>query len=126
MPRNLGSAKGAKARADDYFSRIIRARGHCEACQRTPAQGIQLQTAHVISRRYSATRTDERNAFCLCAACHYHFTDHPVEWARWAVAKMGEETYDALFSLASFPTKVDWHAEAARLKERLSTLDRNG
>ncbi len=39
-----------------------------------------LQCAHVVSRRYRATRWVKENAVALCAAHHLYWTHHPLEW----------------------------------------------
>jgi DNA polymerase III alpha subunit len=115
VSRKVGSPKGAKAKADRLFSQLIRSRGRCESCGSTS----YLQTAHVVSRRFSATRCDENNALCLCAKCHHHYTDHPVEWGRFVVEHMGETAYEWLRDKALHGAKVDWQEVAARLQQRL-------
>jgi hypothetical protein len=70
----------------------------------------------VISRRYNNTRTDERNAFCLCASCHSKMGDNPIEHGTWALEQMGELAYDDLRERANATTKMDWPAEVDRLK----------
>lgn len=118
--RNVGSPKGAKAKADRLFSLVVRSRGACEACGERDY--TKLQTAHIISRRFSATRCDESNALCACAKCHMFWTDHPVEFAKWVMAHVGPEAYQRLFSLIQKPQKVDWQAEAERLAARCKEL----
>jgi hypothetical protein len=110
------SQKAAKRKADIIFSKIVRAPGRCENCYRT-ALDVQLQCAHWISRRYSNTRVDPDNAFCLCAACHRWFTNHPTEWGRWAISKRGEDTYRRLFEAAQQTSKVDWVEQVEILKK---------
>lgn len=39
-----------------------------------------IQCAHIISRRYRATRWDKANAMPLCGAHHTFYTHHPLEW----------------------------------------------
>jgi predicted restriction endonuclease len=36
----------------------------------------QLQAAHIIRRRYAATRTDLENAICLCSRHHAYLDSH--------------------------------------------------
>lgn len=83
------SKKTLKAKADKLFSLHIRSYGKCMAenwpGKEKPCNG-PLQCAHRKSRRFLVTRWDERNADCLCAACHRFFHDHPnlhkefVDW----------------------------------------------
>lgn len=115
----LTAAKGAKKKADDLFSKIIRSRGYCEGCGSTK----NLQTAHIISRRYSATRTNLDNAFCACAACHRYWTDHPVEFAVFVQAALGDSRYQALYMTSQSRVKVDWDAEVERLKPLLAEVE---
>lgn len=112
-------AKGDKAKADELFSRIIRSKGRCEKCGST----AYLQTAHIISRRYSATRTDPLNAWCLCAAHHRRFTDWPAEHYDFILDTIGLETYEALKRKAETVTKVDWTKEVIKLKEILRGIN---
>lgn len=111
--------KGAKGKCDKIFSLIIRSKGHCERC----SSRDWLQTAHIISRRYSGTRTDTRNAFCLCAACHRFFTDHPVAFGRYVEEKLGPGVYDELNLKAQRVAKMDWDLELERLKEIYSVIE---
>lgn len=110
--------KNAKGKADKLFSEIIRSRGYCEAegfddrrC--TP----QLQTAHIVTRKRSATRTDTRNAFCLCFGHHRWFTDMPRQFSRFITHTWAQPYYDAVYQRSVTPTKVDW-------LERVSFLER--
>ena len=110
------SPKQAKAASDRLFSRLVRSVGYCEHCGSSAGQ---LQCAHWISRRYSNTRCDPENAFCLCAACHRWFTDHPTEFGRWAVGQRGEDVYQRLLEASREPAKVDWVEQRRVLKEML-------
>jgi 5-methylcytosine-specific restriction endonuclease McrA len=106
--------KGAKGKCDRLFSLAVRARGHCQKCGRK----TQLQCAHIISRRYSATRTDLRNAWCLCAGCHLEVDTHAGVKMELVEQTIGEETYWELYYLAqSFRGRMDWAAEAKALGE---------
>lgn len=115
----LKASKGAKKKADDLFSKIIRSRGHCQKCGGTR----DLQTAHIISRRYAHTRTDLDNAFCLDAKCHMHFTEWPLEFADFVEEKIGLPAYEALVVKSMQRTKVDWPAEVERLVPILAMIE---
>lgn len=119
VSRQVGSPKGAKAKADKYFSLLIRSRGACQACGKT----LNLQCAHIISRRYSHTRCVERNALCLCAGCHHYYTDHPAEFGTLVLTFMDAHEYDALTQLSQLTGKVDWVAVAAEMKARWQTIE---
>lgn len=106
--------------ADRLFSEIIRARGRCENCNETDY--LTLQCAHIIPRRYSVTRTDERNAWCLCWFCHRRFTDHVDEHMDFVDRTIGRELFLELKREALSGRKVDWRTEVLRLRSRLREL----
>ena len=107
----------AKEKATRLHSLIVRSKGYCENCgDAWQANGSKLECAHIVSRRFSATRTDLDNAFCLCSKCHFRFTEWPLEMAHFVLSKIGERKYEALREKAHNPlVKVDWPAEAERL-----------
>ena len=114
MPVSYG--KGPKAKATRLHSLVVRSRGKCEACGE--ADYARLQCAHIIPRRYNATRTDEGNALCLCWTCHRRFTDWPLEWANFVEEKVGLSYYNHLKRKAQAGVKVNdafWLAEVERL-----------
>ena len=104
--------QAAKNKADIVFSKIVRNVGHCENC----GTSYVLQCAHWLSRRYSNTRTDFDNAFCLCASCHRYFTADPTAWTDWCLGQRGRDTYDRLREAANRHSEVDWPAELERLR----------
>ncbi len=119
---SIARAKGPRGKADALFSKLVRSLGRCEHC--FTQDTVALQCAHVISRRYSATRCMRENAFCLCWTCHRGFTDHPDEWMDFVDQKIGMAEYLRLKHLAlegthrKFGTQF-WEAEIVRLKALL-------
>lgn len=111
--------KGAKGKCDVLFSKIIRYGKRCQRC----GSGDSLQCSHIVSRRFSNTRTDTDNAQALCAKCHRFFTDHPVEFGRWVFTTVGEEEYNQLKRKSEATTKVDWDEELVRLKALYAELE---
>ena len=81
--RKKGRKKsGPLVKCDTLFGQIVRSTGVCAGrCEGKPS-GV-LQCAHGFSRRYRATRWDERNAWCLCQGCHLYWTLRPLEWDDW-------------------------------------------
>jgi hypothetical protein len=68
--------KLAKTKADKYFSKFIHQRdtyyggiGKCITCGAFK-HGSNLDCGHFISRRFEATRYDERNAHLQCKRCN--------------------------------------------------------
>ncbi len=117
---SIARAKGPRGKADVLFSKIIRSAGVCRRCGET--EYAKLQTAHILSRRYSATRTDTSAAICLCWTCHRFFTDNPVEWTDWLDITIGRAEYLRLKMKAQEPRKFGkqfWEAEIVRLKALL-------
>lgn len=117
MPRTL-TPKQAKAKADRLFSELVRAVGYCEYCGKRPP-AVQLQCAHWIGRTYSHVRVDPDNAFCLDAACHRYFTNHPTEFALWALSMKGEAVYQRLLDASRERSKVNWPDQVRVLREML-------
>jgi 5-methylcytosine-specific restriction endonuclease McrA len=107
--------KGPRGKATRLHSLVVRSRGRCERCG--SANG--LQAAHIIPRRYAATRTDENNAWCLCAGCHMRLTEWSEDHMAFVDLTLGRPAYDALKQKAldpSFkPKDTFWLAECERL-----------
>ncbi len=82
-----------RRKLDKLCGEIVRARGRCVRCNRKK----QLQTAHIFSRTYNATRWDiENNLLCLCATCHWFFHKNPVYFTAYVRGLLGEERYALL------------------------------
>ena len=114
--------KGPKGKATKLHAELVRSRGACQRCGST----WSLQCAHIVSRRYSATRTDERNAWCLCAACHLHLGLHQFDHVEFANQTIGPELYAELREKAESnprPWKpAMWQAEVDRLTALLAEV----
>jgi hypothetical protein len=82
--RHDGTKRCAFHEADRLFSERVRARGRCEVKSWHPSIRCNgdLQTMHIISRRYRSIRWTFENALCGCAAHHRFYTDRPLEWRR--------------------------------------------
>lgn len=115
----LKTYKGAKAKADLLFSKVIRSQNLCEAESYGGRRCAgRLEAAHIISRRFSAIRTDTRNAFCLCSAHHRRFHDFPREFSRFVSGTWAAEYYDRIEEKAQ-PAKFkgsDWEERINFLK----------
>lgn len=116
--------KGLKAKATQLHAQIIRSTGRCENCGKGP-EYVQLQCAHIISRRFSHTRTDLRNAFCLCAACHRYYTDYPREFSRFITKTWAQEFYDDVLLPLSRErlAKLNWQDRLDFLKDIKKRID---
>jgi len=113
------SPASLKRKADKLFSVIVRKRGKCQS-DLTHHAG-RLECAHIISRTYSRTRHDTRNALCLCSACHRYYHQNPVLFGRFVEKLIGKSTYDELHKIANDDTlgKVDY----TRLVEQLEKYE---
>lgn len=103
---------------DAMFGKIIRARGACQDC----GQPYDLQCAHGFSRRYRATRWDERNSFALCRGCHLKYTVRPLEWDDWLRERWGPALYTELRTLALTGPNPALAEVAATLRERIAVM----
>jgi hypothetical protein len=115
----LNRAKGPRGKADALFSKLIRSRGYCQRCGKTR----DLQCAHIIGRSYNATRTMEKNAWCLCAGCHLTTTHRREEHFAFIKATIGLDEYWRLYAVAQESIKASdryWLAECERLNELLN------
>lgn len=111
---------GPKGKATRLHAQLVRARGACQRCGSTE----RLQCAHIVGRRFAATRTDETNAWCLCAACHLRLTEHPDEHMHFVAQTIGMAAFDRLKERALAGVKTSdayWVAEVARLSALLET-----
>jgi hypothetical protein len=104
------STASLKRRATVLHSQYVRARdGRCVRCGSTTGQ---LQCAHIVSRRYAATRVDPGNAACLDAACHRRLTEHPHEHVGFFTAYLGSwEAYQALIDKANSGVGIKFNAD---------------
>lgn len=70
-----GLAKKADKLFADYWKNEI---GKCERCGRK--NGVQLQLAHIMTRAIRKLRYDRDNTIVLCASCHRHMHNKPLEF----------------------------------------------
>ena len=127
------AGKGARGKATTLHSLIVRERVDyvCQNCgrerhapgttkaERKAANTGQMQCAHLVSRNYGHTRTDERNAYCLCAKCHWYFGKWPLEFYKFVDEQGDLELYEELKAKAENGrgVKLDWPAELLRLED---------
>lgn len=121
--RKKGKTKSQVDVCDELFGKIIRSPGRCIGRCNGQPRGA-LQAAHGFSRRYRATRWDERNCFPMCQGCHLYWTLRPLEWDEWLREHWGEELYEELRVLALTGRNPDLKETAARLRERWAQVER--
>lgn len=112
----IKAAHGDRGKCDKLVRQILLAKYRlCERC----GSRETLQVSHIVSRRFSATRTDLDNVQLLCAKDHFYFTCWPKEFSKWITNSIGIEKYEQLKAKAEAPTKMDWHEELVRLQTTL-------
>jgi len=115
--------KGPAKRCDVLFSRIVRSRGQCERCGLTDTP---FQCAHIIRRRYAATRCLEDNAWCLCVPCHQLVDGNAGEFTDLVNRTIGRPRFDGLYSTAQGGPPgsyaLFWRGELQRLLARCDEL----
>lgn len=110
--------RGLKGKATKLHAEVVRSRGRCQRCGSTS----NLQCAHIIPRRYNAVRTDEQNAWALCAGCHLRTTEWASEHMALVESTIGLDTYEQLRQRAEAGVKANdafWSAEIERLSHLL-------
>lgn len=126
-----------KNAATALHSLIVRARGACQrcgvgcACPQRPAKHLPrpacpLECSHIMSRSFAATRTDERNAFCLCSGCHREFTANPIGHAAFASELLGvlvlHDLQRKAYAGIQGNSSVFWREERQRLTEAFAAI----
>lgn len=110
--------------ATRLHSKIVRSVGVCEAAGMVGYNDISeclgdLQCAHVIRRRFAATRTDLENGRCLCLRHHTLVDSNPM----YMVELVGRDTYERLWlkaqrgvrEFSGLTPTMWWRAERERL-----------
>lgn len=106
----------AKQELDRLVGAMVRASGPCAAIgDGHPCRG-PLQWAHIVSRRYLATRWLLENSMPLCSGHHRWYTLAPLEWEVFVVSKIGATRYESLKQQALSGKRPDYAALLARLR----------
>ena len=84
--------KTLRNKLDKICGEIVRARGKCQRC----GSKNTLQSCHIFSRIYNATRWLLDNLLCLCASCHFWSHKNPILFAEFVKKLLGEEKYELL------------------------------
>ncbi len=119
----VAARKGDAGLADILAGRIVRSRGRCQypECNR-----YDVVWAHLIRRRYSATRCLEDAAAALCPTHHDLVDNWPHEMLKLVQATIGEDRYYELTQIANaghpFTAALFWASEVDRLKARCRDL----
>lgn len=126
----VARAKNAdKNAATALASKLCRHKaGACIACGETE----KLQACHVISRRYSHTRTIQANLVAGCASCHQYWGADPATFVVDLVENVFNGSYKDfkrrskhLRHVASNRAALDWAAERDRVELECWLHDRD-
>lgn len=109
--RTSKTKKLSKKKADRYFSEYIRKRdtdyrglGQCITCGQWKPYD-KLDCGHFISRRFGATRYDEKNANAQCSKCNRFQNGNQYEHGKAIDKKYGEGTADELLQKSKMRCK---------------------
>jgi hypothetical protein len=107
-------------RATKLHSKVVRTRGSCQRCGESRYD--RLQCAHIVPRRFNATRTDEANAWCLCGDCHFTVDTWSAEKVNLVEDTIGIDAYWQLRAKAEAGQQsraAFWRSEIRRLSQLL-------
>ena len=71
---------GIRGKLDDLVGGYFRSRP-CDKCGKK--ESVQIQWAHIKSRKYLSVRWLTINSFSLCAGCHRWSHNQPELFTRW-------------------------------------------
>ena len=115
----------AKKKADKYFSDFIRKRDAQKPCVTCGNYKSDKDCGHFVSRRFEATRYDEKNAHGQCLKCNRFENGNQFEHGQ-AIDKMyGEGTAEKLFIKSKMlckRKKSDYEFIAQEYKSKLEQL----
>ena len=120
---SVAQRKGDQGLADILAGRIVRSRGLCEYpdCGRT-----DVVWAHIVRRRYSATRCLEDNAWALCPTHHDLVDNWADEFTFLVRGTIGTGRYNDLRTIAEVghagSAVTFWRSEVERLRSRCREL----
>lgn len=115
----------AQKKADKYFSLYIRKRdsengvAQCITCGNFTSS---FDCGHFISRRFQATRYDEKNAHAQCLKCNRFQHGNQFEHGKWIDEWYGDGTAESLLQKSKMVcsrTKQDYEWIAKEYKEKL-------
>ena len=123
-----------KAKLDKLFSEYIRKRDSdhrgmckCISCgKEAPAFGGSTHAGHLFSRRYLATRFDEKNVNSQCAYCNTFLNGNQYLASKGVDKKWGDGTVAELESRMHTTVKlsrVDYEEAIENIKRKIEALN---
>lgn len=128
--RKSKSRKLSKKKADKYFSKYIRLRDSKNGLSQCITCGAwkswkEMDCGHFISRRFRATRYDEKNAHSQCKKCNRFQNGNQFQHGVKIDEKYGEGTAEKLLQkskMFSKRTQFDYECIAELYKEKIEQL----
>jgi hypothetical protein len=99
--------KLSKAKADKYFSLYIRKRDKSKGCITCNKQISSGDAGHFISRRFEATRYDEKNCHLQCEKCNRFEYGNQFQHGKAIDDMYGPGTSDSLLMKSKMFCKRD-------------------
>lgn len=115
----------SKAKADKYFAQYIRLRDSQNGIAKCCTCGkyvTQFDCGHMISRRFEATRFDEKNANAQCLKCNRFENGNQYEHGQFIDQKWGEGTAEQILFKSKMLCKrsqADYEFIAEEFKNKL-------
>jgi hypothetical protein len=114
--KRIRKIKATRKLADRLFSQLIRDRdGNC--CRECGSTYV-VQCAHLVSRRYAATRHCLDNAVALCRAHHMKWTHDPLGWEAWIEGRFPGRLAELKRRALAGVHAVDYSALVAELRAK--------
>ncbi len=90
-----------EGRLDEHWRGHIRERDNwtCRKCGKMKNR-YSIEAHHIAKRRQVYARWEPLNGLSLCLPCHQWAELHPDAARVWACDELGEDTYDAVVTLA--------------------------
>lgn len=107
--KSVPSKSTLRNKADKLCGQLARSIGKCEHCGSTE----QLQWCHIITRGIGKLRYERRNWLCMCASCHRHFHNKPLQFTKFIGQNKGKDIVDWLIRESNNlePLTVKWYQE---------------
>ena len=124
MNSTKNGLKKAKSKADKYFSAYIRKRDENKPCI-TCGKYAKKDAGHFISRRFEATRFDEKNVHGQCIKCNRFEYGNQFEHGKAIDRIYGDGTADFLLQRSKMLCKrsaADYEYIAQEYKEKFNAI----
>lgn len=112
-PRRKATASSKKRLCDDLVRKLVVSRGRCERCGDVNGP---FQCCHIIRRRFSHTRSELTNLWCLDAQCHLTVDTYQTEFLRLVEKTIGLDALRELELKSQERSKFDWFVRHEELK----------